>query len=163
MGRRPGDWRSCRTWSPALGAALIGCSAAGPQTTVEPPAASPAASLTSRVAASAAAPEAPPFEVAPELAKAAEPSKGAEPASEQGAPRLPSRGYVTWIWPQPSTQGTFLGYVRVGQSIAMKTGELVRGKGCPGGFHAVEPRGYVCSDRTVTLAPDDLFQRHIIG
>lgn len=152
MGRSPGNWRSCRTWSPALGAAVMGCSAAGAQPLVEPPAAT---------IAPVAEPKAPPVEVAPALAKAEEPPASAEPAPAQGAPRLTSRGYVTWIWPRPSTKGTFLGYVRVGQSIAMKTGELVRGPGCPGGFHAVEPRGYVCSDRTVTLAPDTLFQREM--
>src|SRR5262249_4501704 len=30
---------------------------------------------------------------------------------------------------------------------------LVRGEGCPGGFYPVEPRGFVCNDRTVTLSP----------
>jgi L,D-transpeptidase catalytic domain len=37
--------------------------------------------------------------------------------------------------------------------VALRSSELVRGDGCPGGFYAVAPRGFVCNDRTVTRAP----------
>ncbi|AKT37826.1 L,D-transpeptidase [Chondromyces crocatus] len=68
-------------------------------------------------------------------------------------PRLTSQGYVTWIWPTPARGDKYLGYVRNGGSVALRSTEAVRGQGCPGGYLPVEPRGYVCVDRTVTLAP----------
>jgi hypothetical protein len=78
-----------------------------------------------------------------------------EPTS--AAPRLTSQGYVTWIWPRAKARGRFIGYVRVGQSVALRSPELVRGEGCAGGFYAIEPRGFVCRDRTVTLDPSPRF------
>jgi hypothetical protein len=75
------------------------------------------------------------------------------PAREALAPRLTSRGYVTWIYAHPRTTERFIGYVRNGSSIALRGTELVAGEGCPRGFYAVEPRGFVCNDRTVTRAP----------
>jgi len=65
----------------------------------------------------------------------------------------------TWIWPKPSTGKRFLGYMRVGQRVALRSTELVPGQGCAGGFYAVAPRGYVCRDRTVTLARSTPFLR----
>ncbi len=73
--------------------------------------------------------------------------------SASSAERLTSQGYVTWIYATPSTRTRFIGYVRNGSSVALRSSEVVRGDGCPGGFHAVEPRGFVCNDHTVTLAP----------
>ena len=43
--------------------------------------------------------------------------------------------------------------MRNGSSIALRGTEIVAGEGCPHGFYAVEPRGFVCNDRTVTRAP----------
>src|SRR6185312_12028968 len=71
-------------------------------------------------------------------------------------PRLTSRGYVTWIYAHPRTTERFVGYVRNGSSIALRSEGLVPGEGCPGGFYPVEPRGFVCNDRTVTRAPSAL-------
>ena len=69
------------------------------------------------------------------------------------APRLTSRGYVTWIYAHPRTGERFIGYVRNGSGVALRAAELVPGEGCPGGFYPVEPRGFVCNDRTVTRSP----------
>jgi hypothetical protein len=77
-------------------------------------------------------------------------------ASEGTAPRLTSRGYVTWIYARPNARERFVGYIRNGSSVALRGTELVSGEGCPGGFYAVAPRGYVCNDRTVTRAPSAL-------
>lgn len=84
----------------------------------------------------------------------------AEPAPP-AAPRITSVDYVTWIWPSPKVAEPFLGYVRVGESVALRSPERVRGVGCAGGFYAVEPRGYVCADRTVSDAPDALFAEEV--
>lgn len=68
--------------------------------------------------------------------------------------RILSVGYLTWIRKRPRVaDGEFLGYVRTGSSVALRSEEIVRGDGCPGGFYQVAPRGYVCRDRTVTPDP----------
>ena len=61
---------------------------------------------------------------------------------------------VPWIYPTPERKGErYLGYIRVGESVALRQKELVRGLGCGGGFYAIEPRGYVCNDALVSLTP----------
>ncbi len=68
--------------------------------------------------------------------------------------RIVSIGQTTWIRRRPAIEdGTFLGYVRTGSSIPLRSEDLVRGPGCSGGFYQVAPRGYVCRDRTVTETP----------
>lgn len=69
----------------------------------------------------------------------------------RGAARLTSIADKTWIWPTPARGERFLGYIRVGQSVALRSNERIAGDGCSGGFAAIEPRGFVCHDRTVTL------------
>src|SRR5512143_661939 len=83
---------------------------------------------------------------------AALPPSSSAPAPEP-APRLTSRGYVTWIYGRPKADSRFIGYIRNGSSVTLRSTDLVPGEGCPGGFYRVEPRGYVCNDRTVTRAP----------
>lgn len=72
------------------------------------------------------------------------------PAPADDAPRLTSIRYKTWIWPRPQANGRFLGYIRVGSSVKLKSTEPVPGIDCRGGFYAIEPHGYVCNDRTIT-------------
>lgn len=73
--------------------------------------------------------------------------------AEPSQARIYSTGVVTWIWdaPRRGNPREHLGYVRLGTSVALKNAERVAGSGCAGGFVAVEPRGYVCLDRTATL------------
>lgn len=96
----------------------------------------------------------------PQVAKAPTPSASATvtpvappppEASIDDGPRLTSIAYKTWIWPRPNASGRFLGYMRVGNRVKLKSTELVPGMNCRKGFYAIEPRGYVCNDRTVTL------------
>ncbi|MCC6559386.1 MAG: L,D-transpeptidase, partial [Polyangiaceae bacterium] len=122
----------------------------------------PAPAAVAAPAPAAVAAPAPAAVAAP--AAAAAPVPVSEPVSEPAPapaaalepdrrPRITSQGYVTWIWPRPSTKGIFLGYVRHGDSLPLRSTEPVRGPGCPGGFVPVEPRGFVCLDRTATLSP----------
>lgn len=91
-----------------------------------------------------------PFDAAAEPS-AIEPS-AVEPAAEpDAAPRLTSIAQVTWIYERPARGKLALGYVRVGTSVALREREPVRGDGCKRGWYAVEPRGYVCHDRTTLL------------
>jgi len=68
-----------------------------------------------------------------------------------GALGLTSVRYQTFVWRRPIKGGDdYLGYLRVGQRVALKSEEKVEGQGCPGGFYRVEPAGFVCDDATVT-------------
>jgi lipoprotein-anchoring transpeptidase ErfK/SrfK len=72
-------------------------------------------------------------------------------------PRLTSVAATSWIYPRPKVDARTLGYVRTGASVTLRATELVSGEGCKRGFYAVEPRGFVCNDATVTLAPSERF------
>jgi L,D-transpeptidase catalytic domain len=81
----------------------------------------------------------------------------ADPASQ-----IWSRAHTTWIWRTPSKRRPArdrLGYLRVGRALALRQAAPVRGAGCPGAFYAVEPRGWVCLDRTATLDGSSRFVR----
>lgn len=81
----------------------------------------------------------------------ADPAAAATPSA---LPTWTSVGMTTWIRTRPRIKdGEFLGYFRTGSPILLKSAERVEGEGCPGGFYRVEPRGYVCRDRTVSAAP----------
>jgi L,D-transpeptidase-like protein len=152
----------------ALGLLLLaapGC--AGADRALPDRAAAPKQAPASTVAA-ALPPSLPPPEAAP--AEAPDPVPSASEAVETSSPaaaaapsvperpRLTSQGYFTWIWPHPKADGRFLGYVRFGQSVALRSAEIVPGAACPGGFYAIEPRGFVCRDHTVTLDPSPRFR-----
>lgn len=73
-------------------------------------------------------------------------------------PRITSIGMGTWIYPTPVVDRTdFLGTVRQGTSIAVKSLDTVKGDHCAEGFYEAEPRGYICKDHTVTTSPPALF------
>jgi hypothetical protein len=92
-----------------------------------------------------------------------EPTGAGAAAATQGEveARLWSQEYLTWIWPKPEVGGRFLGTIRVGQSVRLRSAERVVGQNCSRGFFAIEPRGYVCWDRTVTLEPGGPFLRAV--
>ncbi len=65
---------------------------------------------------------------------------------------------TTWIRTRPRIKdGEFLGYFRTGSPVVLLSGERVQGEGCPGGFFRVEPRGFICRDRTVSDSPRPAF------
>ncbi|HZO13245.1 MAG TPA: L,D-transpeptidase [Polyangiaceae bacterium] len=98
---------------------------------------------------------------APVLAAQSEPSQAKSvPDDKDSGPRVTSIRDRTWIWREPKVEGErWLGYIRVGQSVRLRAPEKVRGIGCSQGFFAIEPRGYVCHDKTVTLERDTPFLR----
>lgn len=81
----------------------------------------------------------------------------AEPPAPPPLPSITSIGYTTWIWPRPNATGTFIGYIRVGRSIPLRSESLISGQNCRGGFFQIAPHGYICNDRTVTRSPDPQF------
>lgn len=83
---------------------------------------------------------------------------GSGASSERdGRGRIWSQDYQTWIWARPKVGDRFLGIIRVGQSVALRSSARVGGEGCPRGFFAIEPRGFVCFDRTVSLSGETPF------
>ena len=73
------------------------------------------------------------------------------PAPAAGPARLWSRGQTTWIYEQPRATKNALGYVRLGQSVELRAEGPVKGPGCSGAYHAVQPYGWVCLDRRASL------------
>jgi len=63
-------------------------------------------------------------------------------------------GRVAWIYDKPHVASRKLGYVGLGMSVALREPPGSRVEGCPRGFYAVEPRGYVCGNHLVTLDVD---------
>jgi len=142
-----------------ISAAVLACSAAP-----EPPASAPPAPAKATGSTASAAPavvaSAEPVKDAPDAIPPDPAATADSPATEApppASPRLTSRGYISFIWRRPKVESLFIGYVRHGQSVALKSTETVVGVGCPGGFYRIEPRGYVCNDRTVTTSPNERF------
>ncbi|MCC6523287.1 MAG: L,D-transpeptidase [Polyangiaceae bacterium] len=59
-----------------------------------------------------------------------------------------------WIYNEPDDRSTKLGYLRAG-AVVPRTAEPVTGRGCPGGWYGIEPRGYVCVGKGATLDLDN--------
>jgi hypothetical protein len=73
--------------------------------------------------------------------------------------RVWSRSRTTWIHEAPRVSARRLGYVRPGVGVAVRDAHPVPATGCKRGFVGIEPRGYVCLDRTATLDAGDHFVR----
>jgi hypothetical protein len=113
------------------------------------------------VPSAAPAPE-PPAEAQPEPSASPPPEPAAEAVKDAPpAARLTSKGYVTWIFGRPKADKRYIGYLRYGTSVALKSTELVPGEKCRRGFYQIEPRGYVCNDHTVTLSPSPRFREGV--
>src|SRR5690606_9818215 len=67
-----------------------------------------------------------------------------------GAQRIYSRALRTWIYEEPSRKSQRLGYLRAGGSAPLAA-PARSGAGCSGGWHPVQPRGFVCLDSRATL------------
>jgi hypothetical protein len=152
---------------PLVAACFVACAASPPPLPARAPRAAPSPSPSPSPPRPGAAAEpalpAPADEAQAKSDPAREPEpKAPEPDAASIAPppgpRLTSQGYVTWIYSRArADEHLFLGYIRYGASVALRSADIVRGEGCPGGFYAVSPRGFICRDRTVTLAPTPMF------
>lgn len=82
------------------------------------------------------------------LAQVSDP--GAQPT------RLYADGFLVWIYAKPERDPSPIGVLRAGQSVALRPipgtplGEPFK-RGCGRGWFAVEPTGYICVDRQVSL------------
>jgi hypothetical protein len=73
---------------------------------------------------------------------------------DPGSERIFSRSLRTWIYETPDRDADKLGYLRAGGSAPLR-GKKVDGRGCAGGYHPIQPRGFVCLDDQATLDPED--------
>src|SRR6185503_5996174 len=69
-------------------------------------------------------------------------------------PRVYARALRAWIHVRPNRSAEHLGLLRAGGSLPASR-ESVGTDGCPGGWRAVEPRGFVCLGPTATLDASD--------
>lgn len=81
---------------------------------------------------------------------------GAEEVSTES--RIYADSFLLWIYQAPKLDASPLGYLRAGQSVALRKiegkalGQPVK-KGCGKGWFAIEPEGYVCLNRQASLSP----------
>ena len=55
---------------------------------------------------------------------------------------------------QADYRADIIGTFRAGQTIPLRQPDVVLGAGCPDGWYAVEPRGFVCDDAGAELTSD---------
>lgn len=79
----------------------------------------------------------------------------------KAAPRVHAVKGTNAILSAPNKQlGKYLGYIRVGESVALRQTETVPSADCAKGYFALEPRGYICNDSFVSLNPSS---EHIVS
>lgn len=78
---------------------------------------------------------------------------------DDGRPRMGATDFFAYIYKSPKKEGLALGYVRLGTSVPLRSKEPVAGDGCPRGWYAVEPRGYICLEYRTTLDLEDPYYR----
>lgn len=76
-----------------------------------------------------------------------------DPASIAAEPRLYADAFAVWIYKAPRRSRTPIGYLRGGQSARLRDESAASFEQCPGGWYAVEPLGFVCEERGVSLTP----------
>jgi hypothetical protein len=83
---------------------------------------------------------------------------GVEPAALSVPALDPEQSLVaiakeTFVFPEPRWGKKKLGYLRAGAIVARKAEPASRA-GCPGGWYAIEPEGYVCVGKSASLDLD---------
>ncbi|XXX81092.1 L,D-transpeptidase [Sorangium sp. So ce134] len=90
-------------------------------------------------------------------APAGEPSPAGEPAAAwppSDKPLLGVTAFVATVYKEPRDTSKKLGYLRVGSRVP-RAAEPAGTAGCPGGWYAIEPRGFLCVGEDATLDLDD--------
>lgn len=76
-------------------------------------------------------------------------------ASNTVSNRVPQRVYADafalWIYAVPRRSRTPIGYLRGGQSVALRDSKPVSFDDCKNGWYAIEPSGYVCIDQAASF------------
>jgi lipoprotein-anchoring transpeptidase ErfK/SrfK len=103
-----------------------------------------------------------PAAVAPESPASAAPGGAVVPADGTPAaavaggdkPLLGVTAFVASVYKEPRDTSKKLGYLRVG-ALVPRSAEPAGKAGCPGGWYAIEPRGYVCAGEDATTDLDN--------
>ncbi|MEO7328673.1 MAG: L,D-transpeptidase [Minicystis sp.] len=69
-------------------------------------------------------------------------------------PMLGITAFVAAVYKEPRDTARKLGYLRVGAKVA-RSAEPAGKSGCPGGWYAIQPRGYVCVGDEATIDLDN--------
>ncbi len=92
---------------------------------------------------------------APRVAVVASAAAVPEPAAEPSPTRrVGSLTQDAFIRAQPNHGSPEIGTLDIGGTVALREPEPVGKAGCPGGWYAVQPKGFLCHDRTTTLEPE---------
>lgn len=75
------------------------------------------------------------------------------PVPAEDGPRLMPVSLATPVMSLPGPKAEPIGYLRLGESVP-RSAEPVTKDGCPGGWYAVRPVGFVCLDDRATLQHD---------
>lgn len=75
------------------------------------------------------------------------------PVPPADGPQLAPTALVVPVLDAPVPDARSIGYLRVGKSVARSV-EPVSTTGCPGGWYAVRPVGFVCQDQNSTIRMD---------
>ena len=73
-------------------------------------------------------------------------------------------GYLVWVYAQPKRTVTPIGSLRAGQTAQSKylnergDAQIVSTQGCKGGWFAIQPAGFVCKDRFISLKSTRYFR-----
>lgn len=75
------------------------------------------------------------------------------PVPPEGGPELAAVSLVTPILEAPVKDATPIGYLRLGEKV-VRSEEPVSTAGCPEGWYAIRPIGFVCLDHNATVRMD---------
>jgi len=82
----------------------------------------------------------------------AAPTQGQSTQGQSSPPdRVFADSFVTWIYARPEQGDHPIGYLRGGASAKAAGKGALRAAGCPGGFQAIEPAGFVCLGKGASL------------
>lgn len=90
-------------------------------------------------------------EETPEILAEVAPAPPTDGARDPAGPFLASIARETWIYAEPRFKSRRIGYLRAGAVVRRAAEPAATGKRCKAGWYRVEPRGFVCAERTATL------------
>jgi hypothetical protein len=132
----------------ALFEGVLACGAPAAAPAVPPP---PAGSIASVAPEPIAVPPTPAPSEPPPVAPAPPP----EPPPSR--PTLTVTSSFAWVYGRPKADDRYIGSLRLGAKVTLRSEERVPGEHCKDGFFTIEPRGFVCADHRVTLTPTPPF------
>lgn len=73
----------------------------------------------------------------------------------EGTPRLAARAMLVAVHERATEQSRKIGWLRAGAIVALRGAAPAGKEGCPDGWYAIEPAGFVCVGDRATLELDD--------